>query len=293
MSDESTYLTTKRSVDDRALNERVLEAFADACASRATDGRLDVLEAGAGTGTMLARLVERELLPEDVAYRAVDLESDHLATARERLPRWLSAAGYAVSCGSDRIVAAKGDRRLSATLERADALALNALADACIAAAFLDLVDLPDAVSAFAAHLRADGLLYAPLTFDGVTTFEPPHLLDEHVQRCYHRHMAAVRDGGGPNAGSRLLDLLEGSDADVLASGRSDQVIAPRSGDYPAREDAVLAHLLDTIADAVSAVPGESLAESELDEWLAARHDQLERAELTYVARNVDVLARF
>lgn len=293
MSDESTYLTAKRSVDDRALNDRVLEAFADACADRAAGGRFDVLDVGAGTGTMVARLAERELLPDDVAYRAVDLESDHLATARSRLPTWLSEAGYSVSSESDRIVAQKDERRLSVALERADALALDATADACIAAAFLDLVELADAMPALADHLRAGGLLYAPLTFDGATTFRPPHPLDERVERCYHRHMAAVRDGGGPNAGSRLLDLLEGSDADVLATGRSDQVIAPRSDAYSAREDLVLAHLLDIVAEAASAVPGGALSESALEEWLAVRRGQLERAGLTYVARNVDVLARF
>ncbi len=86
------YLAAKRTVDDRALNGAVLDRLRDA-----VDPSPAVLEVGAGIGTMVARVLRRNLLAGAVSYTAVDLDADSVATARERLPEWGRAAGYEVS----------------------------------------------------------------------------------------------------------------------------------------------------------------------------------------------------
>ena len=56
--DPSRYLVAKKTLDDRAINRQVL---ADLCRLLPT-GPLRVLEVGAGLGTMVARLLERNVV---------------------------------------------------------------------------------------------------------------------------------------------------------------------------------------------------------------------------------------
>ncbi|PSQ57565.1 hypothetical protein BRD18_07310, partial [Halobacteriales archaeon SW_7_71_33] len=63
------YLAAKRTVDDRALDEGVLDRLA-----RAVPDSPTVLEVGAGIGTMVERLLDRGLLSGAVTYVAVDLD---------------------------------------------------------------------------------------------------------------------------------------------------------------------------------------------------------------------------
>lgn len=292
MSD-TDYLTAKRTVDDRALNARVFDAFTSALADRAVDGPVSVLEVGAGTGTMLARLAERGVLPSHVSYRAVDRDPAHVAAGRSQVPEWLTAAGYCVEELEEVTVATQAENRIEIRFEVADALAIDANPDVCIAMAMLDLVDLPDALDRLTEHLAPGGLLYAPITFDGGTGFAPVHSADSAIEQAYHRHMATIRDGGGPHAGRRLLEAVPAIGGTILAVGGSTQIIHPQDGSYPDREDVVLSHLLETVGKAVRAVPDAALAPDEIDEWLAVRRNQLDRAALSFVASNLDVLARF
>ena len=62
------YLAAKKSVDDRALNEYTWQALARALPQKG----MQVLEIGAGIGTMVERIIERRLFAADVAYTAID-----------------------------------------------------------------------------------------------------------------------------------------------------------------------------------------------------------------------------
>ena len=73
------YLSSKKTVDDRALNKDVWHALQ---ANMPPQPR--ILEIGAGIGTMAERLVEKGVV-HDGSYTAVDNNPANIATAKERL----------------------------------------------------------------------------------------------------------------------------------------------------------------------------------------------------------------
>jgi len=78
------YLRAKRTVDDRALDRRLVDELREALTER--DGPLRVLEIGAGIGTMLTRFLDWGVLPEgDTEYVALDVQAENVATLREYL----------------------------------------------------------------------------------------------------------------------------------------------------------------------------------------------------------------
>ncbi len=295
MTTNVDYLTAKRTIDDRALDRRVWDRFVAALPDG--DDPVRIVEIGTGVGSMIARLAAWESLPSSVSYRAVDLDPACVRAARERLPRWLEAAGYDVACRSGRLVATRADgndvTQLDVTLETADGFALEDDADAVIAAAVLDLVGLESALRSVRGLLRDGGVLYAPITFDGTTAFGPAHPLDGRIERLYHRHMDEVRDQpGSSRAGRDLLETLPESGFDVVAAGGSDWLVRPRDGDYPDDEATVVAHVLETIEGALADYPPSVLAPDVHDRWLETRRRQLERGDLVFLAHHLDVLAR-
>ncbi|ELY57941.1 hypothetical protein C491_09089 [Natronococcus amylolyticus DSM 10524] len=310
MTDQRTYLEVKRTVDDRALNHRVLERFVSELDARSSPVR--IVEIGAGIGTMIARLAAWNCLPEEVAYRAVDQDAESVRHARERVPDWLEDAGYAIERlederGGTTVLARSDTTQIEVTLEVADGFEIEGRADAVIASAVLDIVDLERAIPAIEGLLEPGGLLYAPITFDGGTTFAPRDRADDRVERRYHRHMDAVRSAGGSRVGRKLLWRLPDADWSVLEAGGSDWVVRPRTGregtetgsGYPNEEQTFLEGLLETIDGALAeleADEGDSgiadLEPGERRRWLERRRKELECEELVFVAHNLDFLAR-
>lgn len=293
------YLLAKRTVDDRALDRRVLGALERALDRRADagDGPLDVVEVGAGVGAMLARLLAWDRLPGEVAYTAVDLDPETIAVARERLPCWAAEAGHEVAhAGTDRFEFRRDDRRVTVDLVAADALAYvdaDDDRDLLVGCAFADLLDLETAVPRLLAALAPGGLCYFPITFDGGTGFEPSAdpAFDARVERRYHHHMDERRaDPGDSRAGRHLLGELRAAGGEVVAAGGSDWAVHPVEGGYPADEAYFLHHVLDTVRGALADDP--ALDADRFGPWVERRHRQVEAGELSYVAHNLDVLGR-
>lgn len=262
------YLHAKRAVDDRALNRRVL----DTLRTELPDGPLDVAEVGAGVGTGIVRLLDWDVLPDPTTYTAIDRRPENVAAAREHL------VGQGFLEEGDRL------RRDGVTVSflAGDAFeALDGDYDLLVAQAFLDLVELDDALSELFESLSPGGLAYFPITFDGGTIFEPAHSLDERIVRAYHRDMDCE---GSSETGRRLLSKVPEAGGEILAAGSSDWVVYPP---YSDDERAFLSHILDTIEGALAGELGE-----EVDEWLVARREQLHDGELIYIAHQLDVLAR-
>ena len=271
------YLAAKQTVDDRALNGRVWQAMANAL----RDQPWDVLEIGAGIGTMIERLEAAGLL-ERARITAVDNQPENITTARERLARI-------------------GEKR-PLTLETLDLFDLldrqqgEPMCDLLIAHAFLDLMDIPRTLPRIFSLIRPGGYFYFTINFDGVTTFEPTiePVFDELVERLYHRTMdERVTNGrvsGDSRSGRHLFSLIPQAGGQILAAGSSDWVVYGDKNGYPADEAYFLHVILHFFEQSLGQHP--ELDAAQFATWLTERRAQIERGELVYIAHQIDFFGR-
>lgn len=278
------YLEAKRTVDDRALNRTVWAELARLVTATDRAARpLAVLEIGAGIGTMVERVLAWQLFgpqPHAVQYTVLDADAALIATAEQRLagaPPWLDlrfvtadALAYAAATAGD------GEQRY----------------DLLIANAFLDLVDLRRALPLLRGLLRDGGLFYFTINFDGATLLEPaidPEL-DDAIETAYHRTMdERITDGrpsGDSRTGRHLFAALPANGFAIRAAGASDWVVHAVGGAYPADEAAFLRFIVDTMDGALRDHP--ALAAAAFAAWIDARRTQIDRAELVYIAHQLD-----
>ncbi len=281
------YLAAKKTVDDRALNRPVWELLKSEVTSRlsALERPLDVLEIGAGTGTMIERTVDWNLFAAQrcgVSYTAIDASAQNIAAARQRLdapPTWLTLS------------LAEFD-----FFAFADARERHGGFDLLIANAFLDLVDLTQALPLLKQLLRPNGLAYLTINFDGVTSLLPTldPAFDALVEKTYHQTMDhRIIDGqrsGDSRTGRILFEKLAAADFTVLLAGSSDWVVHAVDGAYMHDEASFLHFIVQTIQGALSG--NLQIAPDRLAQWGTDRHGQIERGELVYVTHQLDFLAR-
>lgn len=271
----SRYLAAKRPIDDRSLNYHVWQTLCDAL----PEGPLDILEVGAGIGTMIERLDERGLLAAGGCYTAVDADASLLAEARARTAKLDLPVALEL---------AEADAHDFARRERG-----RRAWDLLVAHAFLDLVDAPRWLPDLLALLRPGGLFWFTINFDGLTALEPPvdPGFDDLVIDLYHRTMderrVAGRATGGSRAGRALLSQIPAAGGQLLAAGASDWVVIPRAGGYPAGEACFLGHMLHFFESSLTGRP--ELDPARLAAWLARRRAQLAAAELTLIVHQLDV----
>ena len=268
------YLASKRSVDERARNRRVRDRLLASLPPAPT-----VVDAGAGIGSMLRALLAWGV--DAGRYLGIDRERALLVHAREALADELAGAHPVTETPAGFAVAA-----VDAAFAVGDVRALPAIgADLVVAQALLDLVPIEPAMTAIERALAPGGLAYLPITFDGVSVFQPAHPDDRAVLDAYHAAIDAI-PGRDSRAGRALLAHLGDRDGELLAAGGADWLVRPRDGSYPAQEAAFLSHILDFVADGVAA------ADVDATDWLATRREQLAAGELHYVAHNYDLLYR-
>jgi hypothetical protein len=288
------YLVSKRTVDDRALNARVFERLRLELPERRP---MKIVEAGAGIGSMLVRLLDWGLL-DQAEYTAVDESSDNVAYAAEWLPLQARELGLQVENdqGSLRIYGQGRDVHTRLLVSNVfDYISSQpARADLLIAHAFLDLLPLPASLPPLFSLLEPGGLAWLTLNFDGATIFEPTidPPFDAQIEALYHRSMDARVTGGQPSGdsrtGRRLFSHLRQVGAEILEAGASDWVVFPRQGGYPADEAYFLHFILHFFESALKGHP--ELDQPRFAGWLTARHAQVERAELVYIAHQMDFL---
>jgi hypothetical protein len=314
------YLRAKRTVDDRALDRRLLRIFRERLADRAaaSEGPLRVLEAGAGIGTMVARLIDREVLPPgETRYVAVDVDGGALAGIESFLREW--AADREGPAGVEEAGDGETDALVvetEARMIRVEPVADDAVAvagerpgafDALIGMALLDVFDLAE-LEALLGALAPGGTYYFPITFDGGTRFRPTHPADRAIERRYHAHMNAKPGGSSRAGGDALARLREIDGASLLGVAGSDWVVRPVEGEeypgdaggYPGDEAFFLRHILDTVEEAVGEVIGADgtatepspLSPADLDAWLETRREQVDSGTLVYLTHQLDLLGR-
>jgi predicted O-methyltransferase YrrM len=296
------YLTAKKSVDDRALNRHVWQSLRAALLRATPEQPLQILEVGAGLGTMVERLVASGMLTH-TTYTAIDLEPALIAEARRRLPQWATAQGWQVQQDSQaqlhmqrpgqdiRVATAAIDLFRFIVREQG-----RRTWDLLMAQALLDLVDVPTTLPALLSLLRPGGLLYCPITFDGGTVFQPEVDLefDVAIEACYHqtmdRRLVAGKPSGDSRTGRHLFTHLQAAGVEVLAAGSSDWVVFAGPNGYAADEAYFLHFIIHTIHTALTGHP--HLDAERLTAWIAQRHAQVEQGTLVYIAHQLDVLGR-
>ena len=283
------YLAAKKSVDDRALNRSVL----DELRRMVPPATPRVLEVGAGLGTMVARLLEWQVVTAG-EYTLLDVDRRLLQDSRGWLAAWAAARGVPAAPLPDGV--RLGDLRVRLVEAELGSYLQGGHgepADLLIASAFLDLVDVPAVLPGLLRLLVPGGAYWFPVTFDGESIFQPDHAADEEVLGAYHRTMdSRVRYGrtaGESRTGRHLFGHLRAAGVPPLAAGSSDWVVlAGPDGAYPADEEYFLGTILQTVQDALDgpAAPGG------LADWLAVRRRQLAGGELVYLAHQIDVAGR-
>ncbi len=277
----SRYLSAKKTVDDRALNQHVWQAMVNALPPAAPVAPLRVLEIGAGIGTMVERLVERQVLTHAL-YTAVDADPTNIATARHRLqtlPPTISLE--LVTADVFDFAAHEHGRRAW---------------DLLIAHAFLDLVDIPAALPQLFPLLAPGGAYYFTINFDGATILQPTidPAFDAQIEAAYHRTMDERLVNGKPSgdsqAGRHLFQHLQSAGAEIVAAGSSDWVVFAQNGRYPADEAAFLHFIIDTMRGALGSHPG--LEPAQFARWITQRHAQIMAGELVYIAHQLDFYGR-
>ena len=261
MHEFAHYLEAKRTVDDRALDRRVLERL-----RRELEGvhAPAIVDVGAGIGTGLERFLEWNVVKEP-AYTAVEQDAALVDIARARLDGRIER-----------------ERVEFVTSTLADFASDNNFPrfDLVMAHAFLDIVDLASALKNLVALARPGGLLYFPITFDGESLFEPAHEDDETILTRYH---AAMNEIGNSRTGRRLFHALSSERVEVLEMGSSDWIVHPENGAYPNDE----AFFLKFVIGMVEQTVGETA-----EGWASVRLQQIEDGQLLYIAHQIDCLAR-
>jgi hypothetical protein len=290
--DYARYLVAKTTVDDRALNRHVL---AELCRLMPA-GAPQVLEVGAGLGTMVARLMDWGVVGAG-EYVLLDADRQLLDDSRRWLRDRAAARGLRSDLRPDGLQV--GDLRVRlehAELGRYLEAAHGARADVLIANAVLDLVDVPAVLPGLLRLLVPGGIYWFTINYDGESIFEPGHPHDDQVMQAYHRDMdERVRYGrpaGDSRTGRRLFHYLQAAGAPALAAGSSDWVVsAGPDGNYLGDEAYFLRSILSTIQNALRSRE-DRVAPADLADWLAVRGRQLATGELVYIAHQLDFVGR-
>jgi hypothetical protein len=279
------YLAAKKSVDDRALNRSVLAELGRLL----PPGAPRILEIGAGLGTMVARLLEWDVVRAG-EYRLLDVDRRLLDDSRAWLCSWAGARGVPAEPLPDGLLLGELRVRL-VEAELGDYLETGHAepAEVLIANAFLDLVDVPAVLPGLFRLLVPGGAYWFTINFDGESIFQPRHPRDDAVLVAYHRSMdERVRYGrpaGESRTGRHLFHHLRAAGAPPQASGASDWVVhAGPDGAYRDDEAVFLACILQTVEDALTG----RMDPAELADWVAARRRQLATGELLYIAHQLD-----
>jgi len=290
------YLAAKRVIDDNALNQHVWQVLW----KQPLPAEPMVLEAGAGIGTMLIRLLEQARLPAG-RYLTLDRQAAYLTEAERRHRAWAADQGIGIDWRPDGLhLTARGlDLQVEyrqADISLAQPVVPAGSVDLLLAHALLDLVDLPAVLPRLLDCLAPGGWFYFSLNFDGVTSFQPeidPDL-DRQIEDLYHRSMDQRRVGGAASGDSRtgrhLLGMLVHLNQEILAAGGSDWVVHPRRGGYLPEERRLVEAVLEAVDHELAGHP--AIDRQAFADWLRARRAQLEAGTLVYLAHQLDVVGR-
>lgn len=291
------YLRAKGSVDARSVNVQVREACVQALARLPVDRPLRVVELGGGAGGAFRYWMSLLAPFRRVEFTAVERDGGLLDAYREEAVSFAGELGLSAAGDDPRRLRLEGGGRVldvrlremvaPGGFSREDREAF----DLMVAQSFWDLVPPGTGLGLGTWLLAPGGLFYATLTFAGATRFAPPHELDRRLLGSYHASMGGER-GGDPYAGERLLGQVRmpGSGFSELATGRSDWRVVPTDEGYLADEKFFLLTILGFVEKEL--LNSSEVRDDELDWWMGTRRRQLADNQLSYAARQQDLVAR-
>lgn len=296
------YLTSKRSIDSRSLNRNVWDSLVYYISEIGSTKTTYILEIGSGIGTMIERILDRDLL-RNFEYTAIDAEPSFVKVAKNRLSDWAKKNNHNFDIKKDNQIVIKNQiNNILVNLKAIDLFDFikketpQKSWDLLIANAFLDLVDLRTTIPLLSSLIRPNGLFYFTLNFDGLTIFKPEidEDFDNEIISLYHKTMderiLKGKKSGSSRTGSDLIQLLIEMGFEILNAGSSDWVISPIINRYLNDEKYFLHFIINTIDNAL--IECKYLNKERFKEWIKNRHDQIESNKLIYVAHQLDVLGR-
>ncbi len=281
--DYVAYLDIKKAIDDRSLNADVWQSMLKWLGEKCDQhDSIQILEIGAGIGTMIERLLE-QLTPVRVTYQAVEPEPAFMSAARNRLQRWAQNHGLVFSeIDSNDWVLTGNDSEYRINWICAEAGNLNTsvapgTCDLLIAHAVVDLLPVPELLPRLMEKLNEHGAYYFSLNYAGKTTFDPEHPSDSVLMQAYNRDMDKRHQQGNWQAsltGKKLGTWLRDQGHRILAEGSSDWQLGGEDSDF-------IENILDTINKALS-------GDKALASWYEERCHQLRQHALRLEITNAD-----
>ena len=290
--DYPEYLAIKQAIDDRSLNQSVWQALTAALELQASNPEFRILEIGAGTGTMILRLLDAGLLNR-CQYLAVELEPDFSRVAEKDLSDWAGAHDYRMEVVSPSSWTLEKDKKeIEIQWISADILAMpsnfeSGYFDLLIGHAVIDLLPVPECMPGLLALLKPGGGYYFSLNFAGETSFLPTDPRDLEITAAYHHDMDSRFPGmewRASQTGLVLGSWLKEQGSLVLAEGDSNWQLASVA-DPSAAENRFIGNILDTMEKALAGLDG-------LEDWLKLRRQQADSGGLIYFAANRDYFGR-
>ena len=277
------YLDVKKSIDDRSLNKIVWEHFSNWVLSRnEQDSTLNVLEIGAGIGTMFERLLEASLL-QKCHYIALEPEAMFKVVALSRFKGWASKHNCIFQISSKGLWHISNKELdieiewIEADASKIDQLFGNESFDLLLSHAVIDLLPVPTIMPIILEKLKARGACYFSLNFSGNTEFYPAHDSDHKISELYHLDM----DSRFPNldwqpslTGRALPIWLKKYGCEQVVDGESNWELGKGDGLF-------ITNILDTIKKALAGFPG-------LETWLSSRYKELDQEILALSISNRD-----
>jgi hypothetical protein len=256
------WLALREPFDLRARNSAVLEAVSTSLKARAW---VRVVDLASGTGSTLRALSPH--LPARQSWKLIDNDAALLKQA------------IAPPLDKDLVVSAE-----TLDLSRDLAAALEQPADLVTMSALLDLVSEPW-LDEFAAAIAARSIpVYAALSYDGRTSFDPADSSDAAVTDAVNAHQRTDKGFGaalGPAAAAFAISRFEAVGYSVV-SGEADWAIG--------REDRYMQiELLGGWANAAKETNALSLDET--DAWLARRRSAVAAGRSSIHVGHVDFFA--
>jgi hypothetical protein len=289
------YLTSKKSIDDHSLNPHVYKKLLQAVHEKKQDHPLQILECGAGIGTMFTRMIDWGLLRGSVLYRITDNDPRLLHGAHKYLSQWATKRNHAFTwLEENHGQLTTEDAEVSVLFEVVDVKNiaqksyLPSSYDLIIAHALLDLVDFSVVLPALFSFLKDDALAYLTCNFNGQTLFLPECEDDEEIIQLYHDSMEK-RLQGASRTGKNLLLYLQQQGLEILAAGSSDWIIHPQQNKYSKDEEFFLHAIIEMIEKELTKIDGMDFS---ITEWSTLRHQQAENGQLTLLASHLDFLVR-